>query len=401
MIKRSILIRGGAATVTATLALAVAGQAAEATSVSQWTGVPSPNPSMSANRLRGLTATDPDAVWAVGDWRDDASGQQRTLTQHWDGAAWHDVDSADTTMAYNTLTAVAAVTPAELWAVGYATDGADQPDKGVPLLLRGDGTSWARQDVEVPGRFGALAAVDMLDGNDGWAVGSSTSDQGADPQALILRWTGGAWRVVPAPDLGPRPAHLTGVSGIRADDVWAVGYTGGLDGDEQSVILHWDGNAWQQVKLGTDAGNRSSALFGVAAGSAGEVWAVGYLRSTDERQPYVLHRSGINWQEVASGAPGDTQLRSVVALPAGVWAAGYRFTRGLDTALAMSFDGTGFVLEDLPLPPVSTGNVTGTALSAIDATGRTGELWAVGCQSANTQVLRRLVRALSTAPAAR
>jgi hypothetical protein len=120
-----------------------------------------------------------------------------------------------------------------------------------------------------------------------------------------------------------------------------------------------------------------------------------------ERQPYALRWSGAGWQEVPGQAPGEAELHSVVALPTGVWTAGYLADRSVDTALVMSFDGARLTTEPLPPPPASTGNVAGTALSAIAATPLTGDLWAVGCLGFNTQVLHRKMGAPPAASAAR
>jgi hypothetical protein len=396
------MIRDGAVAATATLALVLAGHGAEASPASPWTEVTSPNPSLSDNRLRGVASMGPDAVWSVGDWRDDATGRQRTLTQHWDGTAWHKVDSPDTDTEDDTLTAVAGASPTDLWAVGFATPARENdPDQGVPLMLRGDGDSWSLENLDAPGPTGRLAAIDMLEENDGWAVGSYRPDRNTAPQGLILHWTGDAWRQVAAPDTGPQPTHLTGISGTGADDVWAVGYTGSLDGEEQPLVEHWDGQAWRQLKLSAPP-QSPSALFGVAAVTAREVWAVGYRAVTaGERQPYALRWSGNGWQEVPGQAPGKAELHSVVALPTGVWAAGYLVNGSVDTALVMSFDGAAFTTEPLPPPPASTGNVAGTALSAIGATPRTDDLWAVGCLGFNTHVLHRKMGTPPVAPAAR
>ncbi|WP_433293697.1 hypothetical protein ACQP2F_31265 [Actinoplanes sp. CA-030573] len=383
MTERSTMTLGAVATVAA-LALSGAGP------VTSWTVVRSPNPSLSGNNLRGVASVGPGAVWSVGDWRDDTTGRRRTLTQRWDGLAWRIVDSPDTD-GNDTLTAVAGTSPADLWAVGYATaTGAEDPDRGVPLMLHGDGASWTVDDLAAPGVAGSLAAIDMLGENDGWAVGSYRPDRTAVPRGLILRWSGDSWRAVPAPDGGSRPVHLTGVAGSGPGDVWAVGYTGELGADEQPEVEHWDGQAWRQLKLGSPP-QSPSALFGVAAAGDGVVWAVGYRRTAGGRQPYALRWSGNGWQEVSGAAPGDAELHSVVALPAGVWAAGYLAGRSADTALVMSFDGAALTSDPLPPPPASTGNVAGTALSAIAATERTGDLWAVGCLGFNTQVLHRNV----------
>jgi hypothetical protein len=242
----------------------------------------------------------------------------------------------------------------------------------------------------------SLAAIDMLDRNDGWVVGAYQSNSKAAPEGLILHWTGAAWTQADTSALGGMPSHLTGVSGSAADDVWAVGYTDEAGGVQHSVLLHWDGQSWKRFAGPEPHGN--TALFAVSTAGPDEAWAVGYSRlGADPPQPYVLRWSTGSWRPVptALGSAGG-QLRAVVSLPTGVWAAGYQGT-GKDDELMLSFDGTVFQVEGLPLPPQTAGNVTGTALRAIAATPLTGALWTVGwlsracdgCPSNVTHVLYR------------
>lgn len=129
----------------------------------------------------------------------------------------------------------------------------------------------------------------------------------------------------------------------------------------------------------------------------GDAWAVGYRQlGADPPLPYALHLSMNTWQPVPIDIGGGGQLRAVVAGPTGVWAVGYQGT-DRDDELMLQFDGTAFTIDGLPLPPQTTGNVTGTALRGIAATPVTGELWAVGwlsldcdgCPSVATHVLFR------------
>ena len=97
------------------------------TSVLRWDGqewkvIPSPNATQLNNYLFdvvGLSGTD---AWAVGFF--DTGTELQTMIQHWDGAEWTIVPSPNGAGGYITeLTAVAKVTPTNLWAAGQAFDG--------------------------------------------------------------------------------------------------------------------------------------------------------------------------------------------------------------------------------------------------------------------------------------
>src|SRR4051812_15031191 len=90
-----------------------------------------------------------------------------------------------------------------------------------------------------------------------WAHGIASAGAGTpaaashvgDAPALTETATpacGLGWSVVPSPNVGGGSNNLTGVSGVTAGDVWAVGwYTG--TGRMQTLTEHWDGSAWSVV----------------------------------------------------------------------------------------------------------------------------------------------------------
>jgi len=124
-----------------------------------------------------------------------------------------------------------------------------------------------------------------------WAVGS-TNNGG---NTLILHWDGTSWSVVPSPNIPDWTNQLQSVTTVAADDVWAVGvatFTWYIsDGDEitssQTIIQHWNGSAWSIVPSPNpgDANNYygtiTNELYGVAAVSASDVWAVGRYGKSD------------------------------------------------------------------------------------------------------------------------
>jgi hypothetical protein len=143
-----------------------------------WTVVPSPNVGTRANRIRSVSAVAFDDVWAVGD------SQTRSLLQHWDGATWSVVDHP-TTGTYSTLWGVSAAPGGDVWAAGYSRSSSVQP-----LILRGDGGSWALENAPAGAGINPwLSAVSRtLDGGP-WAVG--TASNGTSDRTLILKGPAG------------------------------------------------------------------------------------------------------------------------------------------------------------------------------------------------------------------
>src|ERR1700730_1562715 len=119
-----------------------------------WSVVPSPDPALGGqgiypdNYLYAVAAVDATSVWVVGTvWTYTLSnfGSLRphfaiTVAEHWDGLSWRIVSSAnpavlspgDTKAPSNELHAIAAVSPADIWAAGsYSGDARD----GTPNAL--------------------------------------------------------------------------------------------------------------------------------------------------------------------------------------------------------------------------------------------------------------------------
>ena len=71
-------------------------------------------------------------------------------------------------------------------------------------------------------------------------------------------------------------ATLAGVAALSAGDVWAVGYylIGSL---EQTLVEHWDGTSWTIVSS-PNVGTGNNQLNAVAAVSASDVVGCGVLR---------------------------------------------------------------------------------------------------------------------------
>jgi hypothetical protein len=89
---------------------------------SLWSVVPSPNLSQLNNYLFEVVGIAANDAWAVGFW--DTGTELKTMTQHWDGTAWTVIPSPSGAGGYiSELTAVAVVSPTDVWAAGQAFDG--------------------------------------------------------------------------------------------------------------------------------------------------------------------------------------------------------------------------------------------------------------------------------------
>jgi len=73
------------------------------------------------------------------------------------------------------------------------------------------------------------------------------------------------------------------VAATCATNAWAVGYS--LNGRLPLTLLeHWNGTAWV-VQPSPNVGNNTNALFGVAATSGTDAWAVGHYRAYTATNP--------------------------------------------------------------------------------------------------------------------
>jgi len=129
-------------------------------------------------------------------------------------------------------------------------------------------------------------------------------------------------------------AYLYSVWGTSTEDLFAVGYGGG--------IMHYDGTTWTAMASPT-----TDALYGVWGAASNDVWAVG-------RGGLVLHYDGSTWTAVNV----DTDIELYVA-----WGSGPSdvFVCGQDGAM-LHFDGSTWT-------SMSTGLGEGTALMWVNGSG--------------------------------
>lgn len=270
----------------------------------------------------------------------------------------------DSLVGYHHLNDVSATSPAHAFAVG-----------SYGLLNRGrvktwDGQTWTIAQTSA-GVDSELRGVDALSGSDAWAVGSYTDkDAGTGTHALTMHWDGLRWRVV----RGPQPSeqrHLSAVSMVSRNDVWAVGTTNNVpyEGDSQTLVKHWDGSSWQVVPS-PNPSDTFNVLYDVSVVSATDVWAVGETSVTGVHL-LVEHWNGRRWAVVA--AP-DAHLDSISAVSGNdVWAVGSAYQDGQLQTVTEHWDGQAWTVVPSPSPPSHYGD-TLTSVSAVSS----DDVWAVG-----------------------
>jgi hypothetical protein len=298
-----------------------------------WSIVPSPNPpsAYSEVELDGVFALAANDVWAVG-YGDNPPGVVSpldiTVIEHWDGTSWSIVPSPNPDHDENQLHSIAGVASNDLWAVGGRGDG-NTCCPFESLIEHWNGTSWSV--VPNPG-LNSLFGVSALATNNVWAVAINNNNL-SSADAIIEHWDGTTWSNVSAPnvdDLGNR-IFLRAIAAASASDIWAVGnVTDSLNNRYYSVTEHWNGTAWTLTGLNI----QDSVLQGVAATGPANAWAVdgdGLMKTQ--------HWDGATWSLVSTPDPGTgSGLQGVAAVSAGdIWAVGWTNTNGAWTPLIEQF----------------------------------------------------------------
>jgi hypothetical protein len=279
-----------------------------------WDSMDIPAPEGTDGVLQGIEALSANDIWAVG-----TTGEM--LIGHWNGSHWT-VMPPPGVITEGMLLDVSAVAANDVWAVGLRYTSGSY----TPAAFRWDGVQWA--DVPVPTEPGLnyyLHAVDTITTDNVWVVGWTTDPTTYVNEALVMRWNGTVWTRVPVSITAPYSA-LHGISAFSASDMWAVGYK-----DNGALILRWNGTAWTEIPSGYDG-----RLFAVEAASPNDAWAVGYNVVGSTTRASILHWNGTAWTE--SAFVEDATLQGIDALaPNDVWAVGE--TRQYGEGLAMHWDG--------------------------------------------------------------
>jgi hypothetical protein len=253
--------------------------------------------------LTAIEAVTPSEIWVVG-YEYLGLRRSRAISARWDGSRWSLVPVGQAASGL-TIEGLAVIPGTRrLWAVGSTSD----PREGwtqSPLVLRWSGRAWRRVDGPSPGRSSAFADVVTV-GKTAWAVGY-VQRRGEAAHALASRLTGSGWTV----RSGPR-GRLAAVDGVRPDALWAVGTSPGNRGYGRGLIVRWDGSRWSLARRF----DRASNLRDVVVTSAIEAWAVGQQGRT--ARPFIVRRHAGPWT-VDSAPDGRGWLTAIDGTPNNLW----------------------------------------------------------------------------------
>jgi hypothetical protein len=258
------------------------------------------------NRINSVSVVSPDDAWLVGDYSAPAGG---IVTAHWDGASMTTLDAsvAGAVMDAGFL-AVSARASDDVWATGWVQIlDSSQPDPNKPggviqvthdeaLVEHWDGHGWRR--VTVPGgREMQLQSVVAFSPTDVWAGGLTGEDQPA-----LLHFDGRVWSAPASLPYAGLYGEVQSLAANGPDDIWAVGRAV-LDEDDRghALVAHWDGHRWRQVVAPADAGR----LWDVATVPGG----IAVTGSTvDQLDGYAMRFTGAHWQSLGVPVDGTTHL---------------------------------------------------------------------------------------------
>jgi hypothetical protein len=249
------------------------------------------------------------------------------VSLHFNGSTWGQVPMAKASR----VNKVAVISPTNVWAVGQQTTAR------FSQIQHFNGSTWS---VVASPHFAAgeeLNSLKVVSASSIFAVGDSF-DSLNNRTPLIEHFNGTKWSVVPVP-------HITGgdlfdIAIISPSDIWAVGGT-----NSAALTMHFNGVQWNPVPAPI------AGLFGVAALSTNNVWAVGTRTVSGA---VIEHWNGTAWKVVTSPNTGThSNLNSISAIsPTDIWAVGCTAcgdVGGGAPALVEHWNGTAWSINPTPI----------------------------------------------------
>lgn len=194
---------------------------------SSWTRTPVPNPG-STNALTGVEATSSADAWAVGSSK--PSVTTLPFAVHWNGTAWTQATTVAPGSKANVFNGVAGTSAHDVWAVGYSQDLPYGNKVKHSLIEHWNGTAWSQvpsPDFATGNQTTVLTAVAAVSPNNAWAVGNGSA---SEPGIIVLHWGGVTWEKLAVPAFD----QVGGVTTVGCD-LWL---TGSIAGTPMVAHLH-------------------------------------------------------------------------------------------------------------------------------------------------------------------
>jgi hypothetical protein len=344
-----------------------------------WEIVPSPNPGTDGNGLASVVALSATDVWAAGSYNlRNPTLETWPLFLHWDGLTWSIVPNG-TSAPSHFIQDIVAIGSDDLWAVGLGG-----------YVEHWDGLAWS--EVSAPALAGAnLWAAAGITANDVWTVGEY-HPFGETAQTFIGRWDGTAWNQVPSPNAGTSDNYLYGIVAVSQTEVWAVGNYVGPTGMLKALIERWNGSTWSIVPS-PELDTVNFTPRGVDSKGSAPIVLAGSVDNGVVAKTLIERSNGATWKRVRSpNLMGMNNYLIDVSLGTGMnaWAVGWAEQRFADQAVTLieRFAGGSWTIEDSADVPGASNQLFGSTV------GPTGEVWAVGDYAPNGQPSRSLIERL-------
>jgi hypothetical protein len=288
---------------TVNIGMANPGQVIEQWNGTQWSVVQGPDfapgdqPSIYA-----MAHTSADDIWAVGDLLADDGQALCALFEHWNGEEWTYTTGGE---GVPILSGASADATNDAWVVGYNEAVIDE---NATLAMHWNGTSW--QTVSTPNvgqGDNQLNGVLALSPTNVWAVGFSSPvapPESAATLTLIEHYNGKSWTVVPSPNVGPNSVYqsnrLFGLTANSPTDIWAFGSYFACDGSghQMTLVLHYNGTAWSIAPSPnpTRSDFLSDLLFAGVVPAPGNVWIFGAEDEAPHDDTLAIHSTTASQQ---------------------------------------------------------------------------------------------------------
>lgn len=294
--------------------------------------------------LLAVAAASPASVWAVG-----------TLIEHWDGRRWSIKASPRTPGCTPFLLGVTVVSRSDVWAAGKCVDVGRL--SAAALIEHWNGRRWTvtfnRQVGS--GTYSELLGITAASATSLWAVGDYEASTGT--ASLVEHWNGRKWTIQPSPNPSANPAVLDAVTAVSQTNAWAVGYydTAVPPVTSMTLVEHWNGQKWS-VQHSFSPGNGGNQLNSAIALSATNVWAAGNYGYTSGSvtgsSTLIEHWDGRTWSVQSTGNPGTSNAFYGVAgsSSSNAWAVGSFLSGTTISTLTEHWNGRTWAIKPSPSP---------------------------------------------------
>jgi hypothetical protein len=227
------------------------------------------------------------------------------------------------------ITALKVFSSTNVWAFGERDSVVGDQDVTAPYAAHYNGSKWSVKTVPAPASLGGtITAVAAVSPSEIWAIEDTESEPAnSAPVAgppVVLEWTSATgWQ-----DAATQPTLATGdqLSTVTAEpngDIWFGGSTSNTANGTTPLTAEWNGTAWSVAALPAAASSADWALTALAPDGSGGLWAVAAADNRQTQRLWHLHRT--TWaQATPNFGKHEWELAALAQVPhtSSVWAVG-------------------------------------------------------------------------------